>query len=190
MRFFENQIGEIIMKKVTVALLIASILTIGLVGLVFAQKRGGEGFGGHHGKFGGPGGMPPFFFGKIAEELGLSEEQKTQAKQVLEDSKTRVQPIMESLKNGHETAKTLGTNGTYDEKAVLALANQQAELTKQLIVEKEKTKAQLFAILTPEQRTKAQELMKNFEEKMKDGKGRFGHRPPFGGGEDKPKNDE
>lgn len=184
------------MKKVTVALLIASVLTIGLVGLVFAQKRGGEGFGGgHHGGpgFGGPGGVPPFFFGKIADELGLSEEQKTQAKQILEDSKTRLQPIMESLRNGHETAKTLGTNGTYDEKAVLALANQQAELTKQIIVEKEKIKAQLFGILTPEQRTKAQEIMKNFEERMKDGKGRFGPpRPPFGGdfggGEDKPKN--
>lgn len=174
------------MKKITVALLIASVLTVGLVGLVFAQKRGGEGFDGHGGRGFGKPGFPPIFFGKIAEELGLTEEQKTQAKQILEASKTKIQPIMEGLKNGHDTAKTLGTNGTYDETAVANLANQQAELTKQLIIEKEKTKAQLFAILTPEQRTKAQELMKNFEGKMK---GRFGHHSPFGG-EDKPKNEE
>ena len=167
------------MNKVTATILAVSILTIGLVGLVFAQKRGGEGFGGgHH----GGGGFPPIFFGKIADELGLTEEQKTQAKQVLEASKERIQPLMEAMKQGHESAKTLGTNGTFDEAAVNALANQQSQTMKQIIIEKEKTKAQLFAILNETQRTKAQELLKNFEGKMK---GRFGHRGKFGSFEDK-----
>jgi Spy/CpxP family protein refolding chaperone len=171
----KKQLGEIIMKKITVALLVVSILTVGLVGLVFAQKRGGEGFGGR-------GGFPPFLFNKIANELELSDEQKAQIKQILESSKERIAPLMLAMKEGHQTAKTLGTNGTFDEAAVNALATQQSQTMKQLIIEKEKTKAQVFAVLNESQRTKAQEIMKNFEGKMK---GRFGHRGKFGGFEGK-----
>jgi periplasmic protein CpxP/Spy len=163
------------MKKITVGILAVSILTIGLVGLVFAQKHGG-GFGEKHGGFGGRG----FLFGKIAEELGLSEEQKTQVKAIMEASKAKVQPIAEALKEGHQTAKTLGTDGVFDEAKVTQLANNQAELTKQLIIEKEKTKAALFAILTSEQRTKAATIHENFEKEMKGKRGRFGG---FGGRE-------
>jgi periplasmic protein CpxP/Spy len=159
------------MKKVTVGILAVSILTIGLAGLVFAQKHGG-GFGGKDGGFGGRG----FLFGKIAEELGLSEEQKTQGKAIMEASKAKVQPIMEASKEGHETAKTLGTDGVFDEAKVTQLANNQAELTKQLIIEKEKTKAALFAILTSEQRTKAAVIHEKFEKEMKCKHGGFGGR--------------
>lgn len=157
------------MKKITAAILAVTILAVG-VGLVFAQRGGDKGFGGkHHGEF------MERIFERISEELNLSEEQKTQARQVLETSKTRIQPIMEQLKAGHQTAKTLGTDGTYNEAQVTALANSQAELTKQLIIEKEKTKAQLFAILTPEQRQTALQ-------KIEEMKGRMKNRMPFGGG--------
>ncbi len=156
------------MKKVTVAILAVSILTIGLFSLVIAQKRG-DGFGGHRGGFG-------FIFSKLAEELGLSEEQKTQAKTVLEASKTRIEPIMEALKEGHKTAKELGKDGVFDEAKVTQLANNQAELTKQMIIEKERTKAAIFAILTPEQRTNAAAIYDKFG-------GKSGKHHGFGKGE-------
>jgi periplasmic protein CpxP/Spy len=154
------------MKKFTIAILMVGMLTIGLFGFAFAQKRGG-----HHGGFG-----PGFILEKIAGELGLSAAQKEQAKQILEDSKTRIKPIAEQLKAGHDTAKTLGTDGAFNEEAVNQLANSQSQLMKQMIIEKERTKAQLFAVLNAEQRAKAQEMMKNFEGKMR---GRFEQR--FGG---------
>ncbi len=126
-------------------------------------------------------------FDKIAKEFGLSDEQKAQAKQVLDDSKTRTEPLTEAMKAGHESAKDLGKDGTFDEKAVNELATQQSETMKQIIIEKEKTKAALFAILTPEQRTKAEQLRANFEAGFKDkfgkdseGKGKHGkHREGF-----------
>jgi periplasmic protein CpxP/Spy len=162
--------GELIMKKITVSILAVSILTIGLVSLVIAQKHGGgHGFGGHRDGFG-------FMFSKLAEELGLSEEQKTQAKTVLEASKSRVEPIKEALKEGHKAAKQLGKDGVFDETKVTQLANNQAELTKQMIIEKERTKAAIFAILTPEQRTKAVAIYDRFE-------GKSGKHRGFGNGE-------
>lgn len=167
------------MKKITATILVISLLTIGLVGLVLAQKRGGEGFGGH-------GFPPPFLIEKIATELGLSDEQKEKAKQVLEDSKARIQPLMEAMRAGHIQAKDLGKDGVFDENAVVALATRQSETMKQIIIEKEKTKAALFAILTPEQRTKAEQLRETFESKRKErfgqeGKG-FGKRGKHGEG--------
>jgi periplasmic protein CpxP/Spy len=155
-------------KKIGLAFLVCGIVGLSTV-FAIGQARGGFGHG--------------FFFDKIAKEIGLSDEQKTQAKQVLEDAKTRIEPLQEAMKAGHESAKDLGKDGTFDEKAVNALATQQTETMKQIIIEKEKTKAALFAILTPEQRTKANELQVNFESKMKDkfgkdgeGFGKRGHR--------------
>jgi periplasmic protein CpxP/Spy len=149
------------MKKITIAILMVGMLTIGLFGFALAQKRGG-----HHGGFG-----HGAILGKIANELGLSAEQKEQIKQIVADAKTRIKPLAEQLKAGHDTAKTLGTDGAFNEEAVNQLANSQSQLMKQMIIEKEKTKAQVFGVLNAEQRTKAQELMKNFEGKMR---GRFG----------------
>ncbi len=86
----------------------------------------------------------------------------------MEDSKSRLEPLIEAMKAGHKSAKNLGKDGIFDEKAVNLLAVQQAETMRQIIVEKEKTKAALFAVLTTEQRTKANELRVNFESKMKE----------------------
>jgi periplasmic protein CpxP/Spy len=159
------------MKKFGITFLVCGIIGVATV-FAIAQGRGGFGHG--------------FGFERIAKELGLSDEQKAQGKQVLDDSKTRIEPLMEAMKAGHESAKDLGKDGTFDEKAVNALATQQSETMKQIIIEKEKTKAALFAILTPEQRTKANELRANFETKFqekggKEGKG-FGKRGHRGEG--------
>ncbi len=86
----------------------------------------------------------------------------------MEDSKSRLEPLIEAMKAWHKSAKNLGKDGIFDEKAVNLLAVQQAETMRQIIVEKEKTKAALFAVLTTEQRTKANELRVNFESKMKE----------------------
>jgi Spy/CpxP family protein refolding chaperone len=131
---------------------------------VFAKGERGSGFG--------KGGFPPQgLVNRISKELGLSDEQKTQANQILDDAKTRVEPLFETMKQNHEASKSLGTDGNFDEAKVNELASQQAETMKQLFIEKEKAKAQLFAILTPEQREQAKQLQDKFGERMK---GRFG----------------
>jgi periplasmic protein CpxP/Spy len=155
------------MKKFGITFLVCGIIGVAAV-FAIAQGRGGFGHG--------------FGFERIAKELGLSDEQKAQGKQVLDDSKTRIEPLMEAMKAGHESAKDLGKDGTFDEKAVNALATQQSETMKQIIIEKEKTKAALFAILTPEQRKKAEELKANFEGKMKERFGKDGKRGHRGEG--------
>jgi Spy/CpxP family protein refolding chaperone len=162
------------MKKYTIAILAFAVLAIG-VGFAFAQKKGdsrGE----------RPFGAPPFALEKIADELGLSEEQRAQIKQITENEKTKIQALAETARAAHEQLKDLGTNGVFNEEQVNQIAAQQAETTRRLIVEKERTKAAIFAVLTPEQRTKAVEMKNKFEEKRR---GRFGKR--FGRGDLEPK---
>jgi Spy/CpxP family protein refolding chaperone len=155
------------MKKYIIAILVFVAVATG-VGFAFAQKREG-GRGERH--FG----APPFALEKIADELDLSTEQRAQIKQILETEKPKIQTLTDAARATHEQLKDLGTNGVFNEEQVSGLAAQQAETTRQLIVEKERAKAAIFAVLTPEQRTKAAELKDKFEEKRRGGFGkRFG----------------
>lgn len=165
------------MKKYTIAILAFAVLAIG-VGFAFAQKRdGGSGRGER------PFGPPPFMLEKIADELGLSDEQRAQIKQILETEKAKIQSLTENARATHNQLKDLGTNGVFNEEQVSQLAAQQAETTRQLIIEKERTKAAIFAVLTPEQRTKAAALKNKLEGKMRGGFGKkFGR-----GGDAEPK---
>lgn len=164
------------MKKATIAILSIVVLALGTI-FVFAQKGNREGFGGKG--FGGRG------FERIAQKLNLTEEQKTQVKTILEDSKTRVKPLFESMKQTREQTENLGTDGTFNEEQINQIANAQAETMKQLFIEKERTKAQIFAVLSPEQRTEAVKMMAQFKERFKNGFGkRFGGKENFGGMEE------
>ena len=165
------------MKKSIIAILVITVLGLGAV-FIFAQKgkmrhaRFGGGFGGRG-------------FARMAEKLNLSEEQKTQVKTILEDSKTRVKPLMESLGENRKQAENLGKDGAFNEEQVNQIATNQAETMKQLFIEKEKTKAQIFALLTPEQRTQAAQMKEQFKERSKE---RFKKR--FNGKQDAPATEE
>ena len=165
------------MKKALIAFLAMAVLGIGAV-FIFAQKGGRENFGGRRG-FGGRG------FERIAEKLKLSDEQKTHVKTILEDSKTRIKPLMVSLRESRKQAENLGTDGTFNEEQVNQIAAGQAETTRQLFIEKEKTKAQIFAVLTPEQRAEAAKMKERFKENFK---GKFKKR--FGGKDEVPSTEE
>lgn len=167
------------MKKYTIAILVFVVVAIGVV-FAFAQKRDGNGGATRGERHFGP---PPFALEKIAGELALSDEQRAQIKQILEAEKTKIQTLMENVRGTHDQLKDLGTDGVFNEEQVNRLASQQSDTTRQLIIEKERAKAAIFAVLTPEQRAKASEMKNKFEEKMRGGSGgRFGR-----GGDSEPK---
>lgn len=159
-------IGDMEMKKVILGVAAAVVLVTGAI-FVIGQKAfdgGGPGFGRHHGGFGG----------FALRGLDLTEEQKTKVKEITDASKTNVQPLMEQMRANHKQIADLGTNGAFDQAKVETLAAEQGNLTAKLIVEKERTKSQIFAILTDEQKTKAAEMRTKFEERMKDRIGKEG----------------
>jgi protein CpxP len=152
------------MKKLIVAILSIVLVAMGAM-FIFAQDGTGKtdgkrGFGkrGHQ-----RGGM-----GKMFRALDLTDEQKTQMKQIRENNRNTVKPIREQMKANRQKLQELSANGNFDAAQVQAIAAQQGTLTAQMIVAREQVKSQMFNILTPEQKAKAAEMKAQFEQKRKE----------------------
>ncbi len=161
--------GEVMKKKVIIGVIAAAVLATGAV-LVIAQRaghRGPEGFG-HGGRM----------IGFMANKLGLTDEQKGKVKEIVEASRSNVEPLVTQMKANRKAIADLGTDGSFDQAKAEALAADQAGIMSKLIVERAKTKAQVFALLTDDQRAKAAEMRQKFGERAK-GRG-FGKGPGEG----------
>ncbi len=156
-------------KKVIFAVVAAALLVTGTIFVVAqrAMRHDGQGFG--HGR-GMNGGVGMFLRG-----IDLTDEQKTKVKEITDGTKAAVEPLMQQMKDNHVKIADLGKDGKFDQAQVEAIAAEQGSIVSKMIVEKEKAKAQIFAILTDEQKAKAEEMRAKFGERMKNGKG-FGGR--------------
>jgi periplasmic protein CpxP/Spy len=123
-------------------------------------------------------GGPPHRFGPemvdhIAEELKLTEAQKAQVRTLLETANTMLAPLHQKMEDVHNQMESATANGQFDETQVRALATQQAQLMAETIVEHERLKSRIYSLLTPEQRTKAEEMhkrhSKHFHDQGRDG---------------------
>ena len=150
------------MKKYIIAFLITSVVAVGAV-FAISGNTNGRFFGKNREEFASK------MFDRVSTKFNMTEEQKTQAKTILEDSKTRVEPLMEKMEQNREASKNLGTDGVFDEAKATEIANEQSETAKQLFLEKEKTKANLFAVLNTDQRERAKKMIDEFGNHFKNG---------------------
>ena len=153
------------MKKLTVAIL-SMVLVAGGAMFVFAQdgaanKDGKRGFGKRGFHRGGRHGM-------MLRGLDLTDEQKAQIKTIMQASKENSKPLREQVKATREKLQMLAESGNFDQARIQALADEQGKLTAQMIVEKEKVKSQISAILTAEQKAKAAEMKAQFKQKREE----------------------
>ena len=151
------------MKKITVAILSIILVAMGAM-FIFAQNGGNaEGKQG----FGKRGGHKRGGHGLFLRGLDLTDEQKAQVKTVTEASREKTKSLHEQLKASREQLDQATANGAFDEAQVTALAQAQAALHAQMIVEKERVKSQIFALLTDEQKAKASEMREKMKERFK-----------------------
>ena len=134
-------------KKSIILAAILMALAAGLATTAFAQHRG-MGFGRNNG----------WMLKHMARQLSLTEAQQTQIKGIMADEKTKIKPMMQQLRQ-NQKAEDANVNGSFNENQARAFANKQAQLMTDLIVEKERMRSQVYAVLTPEQRQKALQLM-------------------------------
>jgi len=134
-------------KKSIILAAIFMALAAGLAATASAQHRG-MGFGRNNG----------WMLKHMTRQLNLTEAQQTQIKGIMADEKTKIKPMMQQLRQ-NQKAEDANVNGSFDENQARAFANKQAQLMTDLIVEKERMRSQVYAVLTPEQRQKALQLM-------------------------------
>jgi protein CpxP len=111
-------------------------------------------------------------FDRMAEALDLTPEQREQIKAVRAAEQDKVAPLKEQLRKGREELRVVAEQQPFDEAAVRTLAAGQAEIRTEMIVSHARVRNQIHALLTPEQREKAEQMRSS----MKERRGPKGHR--------------
>jgi Spy/CpxP family protein refolding chaperone len=150
----------------------AALAALPWVGVVRAQEPAGPPHGRELGP-GGPGG--PGFGPRLAEELGLSDDQKAQLEALRGKQREALRPLMESARQAHEAFQTALDAEGADATAIgqAALAMKAAE--KKLRAAHDAAFEEMKAILTPEQAAKLEQARAQHKGP---GPGGFGRRGP------------
>ena len=138
-------------------LMIASIAVLVIGATIFAVAQGPEQMRKMHSYGRGPHGHGDMLE-HMARELNLTDAQKQQVKGVMEATESSAQGIHAKMEEIHKQIEAATANGQFDETQVRTLANQQAQIQADMMVEHLRAKSKIFAVLTPEQRTKAEEM--------------------------------
>ena len=99
----------------------------------------------------------------MSRELNLTDAQKQQVKAVMDSVVPTAEGLHAKLEDIHKQIGAATANGAFDEAQVRSLANQQAQLEADLMVEHLRAMSKVYSILTPEQRTKAEAMHKHME---------------------------
>jgi Spy/CpxP family protein refolding chaperone len=157
-------------KAVYGALALAGALLLGLGFASFAQDGPQRGFGGggprgERGRGpGGPrGGHIPFL-----RDLNLTDAQKAQIKQITDNAEASTKELRQRMDALHESEMNGPTDGAFNETAVRAAAQERANVQVELEVSRARTMSQIFAVLTPEQKTQIAAKRQEFEQKRRE----------------------
>jgi periplasmic protein CpxP/Spy len=106
------------------------------------------------------------FFKKLAKELGLNDQQKSQAQTILKASRAQNKPYFQALMTERHKMKDLMLSGQADEAAVRAQSAKIASAEADLAVQRAKEAKQLLALLTPEQVSKLKTILDKRDQKF------------------------
>ncbi|MDQ6997520.1 MAG: Spy/CpxP family protein refolding chaperone [Mariprofundus sp.] len=110
---------------------------------------------------------------RMAQQLNLSDQQQQQVKQIRSDSRESGKSIHEAMRQNRDAMHQLNPGAKDYSAQVAKLADEKAELVKQMVIHRSDARAQVYAILTPEQREKSSTLQQNSRKGGKE-KGRWG----------------
>jgi protein CpxP len=151
-------------------IVIASIAVLVVAATVFALAQGHMGQGGMRG---GPGDMVEH----ISKELNLTDAQKEQVKAAFDAQRAVEEERHAKLDEIRKQIDAATANGQFDEATVRPLANQQAQLMADSMVDHLRMHAKLYSLLNAEQKAKADQMMKEHGGPGR-GPGGHGHHGP------------
>jgi len=133
-----------------------------LLGVAALLAQGMHGHGDHMG----------FDFDRMlkfySDKLDLSSTQQDQLKAIWEKEKPTLQPLMQQMRQNHAAMDALQASGPFDEAKTRALATQNAQTMIELQVQHARIKSEMMQVLTPDQRTKFQQLQSEHQGRMHD----------------------
>jgi len=121
------------------------------------QREGKGEFGEHHGRHGR--GMR----GAMFRQLNLTEAQKTQIKQLRQSYRERTQPLRQELRAKMQELRQANQGGAFNEALATQKLTETAGLRAKLMGERFKLRQEMTALLTPEQKTRLEQMREQFK---------------------------
>ncbi len=115
-------------------------------------------------------------FAKLAKNLGLSEKQKSQIKDIFAKSRPQAKPLLDKLVTEKRALRTLVQSGTADESAIRSQAAKVAGIEADLAVRRAQVSKQVRALLTPDQIAKFNAMQKERDSHFDEFRGRMDER--------------
>jgi protein CpxP len=163
-----TRIQEEEVKSKIVKITLFGVLAIAtlVAGIAFAQSAGAPMHHGmHEGGMGGPGfGFPMH----MLHELNLTEDQHSQIKQIFQTEKPNLQPLMQQEMQAHQQLIQLVTSGNFDQAKATAIASQEAQTHIQMEVEHAKIGAQIYQLLSSDQKAKVGDMIAKHQQRMQE----------------------
>jgi len=144
-------------KRVKISIVALAVMLVAAVAVSQTVKRVHMH---EHGMFG------EHMLDHMTSELNLTDAQQAQAKQIIAKSKPAMEASFQQMHQGHQAMEQLVTSGNFDENKAREIATQQSQNMIDMEVQKAKTMAEVFQLLTPDQKTKAIQLMNQHEQHM------------------------
>ena len=91
----------------------------------------------------------------IADDLNLTPDQKAQIKTILTNERPTIQALRQQIEQDNEQ---MHAKATYDDAFVHSMAQQESATLANAIVEREKIRSEIFAVLTPDQQQKLTQI--------------------------------
>jgi len=106
-----------------------------------------------------------FLIRHFVPDLNLTDAQRAQIKTILQNERPTIEAIAEKLAQGGEQ---LRSKSSFDEAFVRSVAQEQAANITDAIVEKEKIRSEIFAVLTPRQQQRLNQISDDWRDAMRD----------------------
>jgi len=147
------------MKRVVVWSSLVFLMLLGIFGISRADSWRHHGWGGREWAFHGP-------LGYVGHELHLTDTQRTQIKTLWQSERPTVAALVKELASVSREMDAATTRGA-DDAQIQSIASRQGATIARLLLEKQHFKSRVYSeILTPEQRSKADELEKKWSEHL------------------------
>lgn len=150
-------------RKVIIGAVLVLFIITGVAGLGFAR-----GFYDKH-RGDGPWG---FMIEKIAGELDLNDQQKAEVEKIKDEIKAKMEANKQDRENGMTEMEQMFRSDTFDKQKALDLMKQHESKREEMKNFMLDEVAKFHSILTPDQRNKAVDKMKEFRQKRHEHRGK------------------
>lgn len=138
---------------------LAAVMALAIaVPFAVAQSKDAGGHRGRHAEGFGQGMRGGRMGGAFFRNLDLTDEQKTQMKQIRDSHTQTTRPLMEQIRAKRQEIRAANDGGTFNEALAAQKLSEIAPLQAKLMGEEFRTHQEMLSVLTAEQKTKLEQL--------------------------------